>query len=117
MWPAEDPFRHDRRQILKSVKESLGNTARHYNFNAYSDARSLFRYDMHALPSEVSATIGTSTLFAAWNAAVYVGHIEDARLESVIGDRRYLDVTSDVLHRHGGLWFWDESFIISRHRD
>jgi hypothetical protein len=117
MWPAEDPFQHDRHQILKSVKESLGNTARHYNFNAYSDARSLFRYDMHALPSEVSATIGTSTLFAAWNAAVYVGQIEDARLESVIGDRRYLDVTSEVLHQHGGLWFWDESFIISRHRD
>jgi hypothetical protein len=117
IWPAEDPFRHDRHQILKSVKESLGNTARHYNFNAYSDARSQFRYEMHALPSEVSATIGTSTLFAAWNAAVYVGQIEDARLERVIGDRRYLDVTSDVLHRHGGLWFWDESFIISRHRD
>ena len=117
MWPSESPFKHDRRQILKAVKESLGNTARHYNFNAYSDARSLFRYDMHALPSEVSETIGTSTLFAAWNAAVYVGQIEDARLESVIGDRRYLDVTSDVLHKHGGLWFWDESFIISRHRD
>jgi hypothetical protein len=72
---------------------------------------------MHALPSEISATIGTSTLFAAWNAAVYVGQIEDARLERVIGDRRYLDVTGEVLHKHGGLWFWDESFIISRHRD
>ena len=117
IWPSEDPFQHDRHQILKSVKHAVASAARHYNFNAYSDARSLFRYDMHALPSEVSATIGTSTLFAAWNAAVYVGQIEDARLERVIGDRRYLEVTSDVLHRHGGLWFWDESFIISRHRD
>ena len=117
MWPGEDPFRHDRHQLLKAVKETLGSAARHFNFNAYADARSLFRYDMHALPSEVSATIGTSTLFAAWNAAVYVGQIEDARLENVIGDRRYLDITGEVLHRHGGLWFWDESFIISRHRD
>ena len=117
MWPGEDPFRHDRHQLLKAVKETLGSAARHLNFNAYSDARSLFRYHMHALPSEISATIGTSTLFAAWNAAVYVGQIEDARLENVIGDRRYLDITAEVLHKHGGLWFWDESFIISRHRD
>jgi hypothetical protein len=117
VWPGENPFLHDRHQMLRAVKNSLGPAARHYNFNAYSDARSLFRYEMHALPSEISESIGTSTLFAAWNAAIYVGQIEDARLEGVIGDRRYLDVTSSVLHRHGGLWFWDESYIISRHRD
>jgi len=48
---------------------------------------------------------------------VYVGQIEDARLEGVLTDRRYLNATSDVLHKHGGLWFWDESYIISRRRD
>jgi len=32
----------------------------------------LFRYEMHTLPSEISESIGTSTLFAAWNAAIYV---------------------------------------------
>jgi len=117
MWPSESPFRHDRHQMLKAVKESLGAAARHLNFNAYADARSLFRYHMHTLPSEISDSIGTSTLFAAWNAAVYVGQIEDARLESVLSDRRYLQVTSDVLQKHGGLWFWDESFVISRRRD
>jgi hypothetical protein len=117
MWPAEQPFQHDRHNILKAVKESLGSAARNLNFNAYSDARSLFRYDMHTLPSEISESIGTSTLFAAWNAAVYVGQIEDARLEGVLTDRQYLNVTRDVLHKHGGLWFWDESYIISRRRD
>jgi hypothetical protein len=117
VWPGENPFLHDRHQMLRAVKNALGPAARHYNFNAYSDARSLFRYDMHALPSEISDSIGTSTLFAAWNAAIYVGQIEDARLEGVISDRRYLDVTASVLHKHGGLWFWDESYIISRHRD
>jgi hypothetical protein len=117
VWPGENPFQHDRHQMLRAIKNSLGPAARHYNFNAYSDARSLFRYEMHALPSEISESIGTSTLFAAWNAAIYVGQIEDARLEGVISDRRYLDVTAEVLHKHGGLWFWDESYIISRHRD
>jgi hypothetical protein len=117
VWPDEQPFQHDRHNILKAVKESLGSAARNLNFNAYSDARSLFRYDMHTLPTEISDSIGTSTLFAAWNAAVYVGQIEDARLEGVLTDRRYLNATSDVLHKHGGLWFWDESYIISRRRD
>lgn len=116
MWPGENPFQHDRHQMLKAVKEALGSAARNLNFNAYSDARSLFRYHMHTLPSEISASIGTSTLLAAWNAAIYVGQIEDARLEDVISDRRHLDVTSEVLQRHGGLWFWDESYVISRHR-
>jgi SAM-dependent methyltransferase len=117
IWPGENPFVHDRHQLLKAVKKSLGRAARNLNFNAYSDKRSLFQYHMHALPSEISAAIGTSTLFAAWNAAVYVGQIEDARLEEVIVDRRYLDTTGEVLYKHGGLWFWDESYIISRHRD
>lgn len=117
MWPGENPFQHDRHQMLKAVKEALGPAARNLNFNAYADARSLFRYDMHTLPTEISNAIGTSTLFAAWNAAIYVGQIEDARLEDVISHGRYLQVTSEVLHRHGGLWFWDESYVISRRRD
>ncbi len=66
IWPGENPFQHDRHQMLKAVKEALGAAARHYLFNAYADARSLFRYQMHALPSEISESIGTSTLFAAW---------------------------------------------------
>ena len=85
------------------------------NFNAYSDQRSLFRYDMHAL-SEISSSIGTSTLLAAWNAAIYVGQIEDDRLSDVNSDRRYIEATRDVLQQHGGLWFYDESFVISTRR-
>ena len=117
VWPAENPFLHDRHQLLKALKSELGQDIRNLNFNAYSDARSLFRYHMHALPTEVSESIGTSTLFAAWNAAIYVGQIEDARLDDVIGDRHYLDVTREVLQKHNGLWFWDESFVITRRPD
>ena len=87
------------------------------NFGAYADARALFRYDMHTLPTEISETIGTSTLFAAWNAAVYVAQIEDRRLSEAISSGAYLDATREVLRRHGGLWFWDESYVISRKRD
>jgi hypothetical protein len=56
-------------------------------------------------------------LFAAWNAAVYVAQIEDDRLATVLGERGYLAATEEVLQRHGGLWFLDESYVISRKRD
>ena len=116
VWPGENPFLMDRHELLREAKHALGSEARGLNFNAYSDARSRFRYRMHTLPSEISSSIGTSTLLAAWNAAIYVAQIEDERLESVMGDRRYLEATRDVLQRHGGLWFQNESFVISRHR-
>jgi SAM-dependent methyltransferase len=117
VWPGENPFLHDRHQLLRAVKADLGSAGRDLNFNAYADARSLFRYDMHTLPSEVGESIGTSTLFAAWNAAIYVAQIEDQRLEPVIANNGYLEATREVLQKHGGLWFTDESFVISRKRD
>ena len=117
VWPDDNPFTTDRHQLLKAVKAELGSAGRDLNFNANSDARSIFRYDMHTLPSEVEGSIGTSTLFAAWNAAIYVAQIEDERLAPVVANGAYLDATREVLRAHNGLWFYDESFVISRRRD
>ncbi|MDE0050335.1 MAG: hypothetical protein OXO52_11155 [Rhodospirillales bacterium] len=118
IWPDEQPFQTDRHVLLKSLKEEIGKSRRDLKFNAYSDRRAIFRYDMHTLPTEIEgSSIGTSTLFAAWNAAIYVAQIEDARLESVVADGTYLDATRDVLSERGGLWFYDESFVVSRRRD
>jgi hypothetical protein len=117
VWPDESPFMHSRHDLMRAAKAELGKESRRYNFNAYADARALFRYDMHTLPSEISASIGTSTLFAAWNAAIYVAQIDDARLAEVLRDSRYLDATREVLQKHGSLWFLDESYVVSRKRD
>ena len=116
IWPDEEPFRTGRHDVLRAVRSELGKEARRFNFNAYSDSRAVFRYDMHTLPSEISESIGTSTLFAAWNAAVYVAQIDDERLAAVLGERKYLEATREVLQAHGGLWFLDESFVVSRKR-
>ena len=118
VWPEENPFQHDRHDILRSVRQTLGKEARHYNFNAYADDRAVFRYDMHTLPSEITgAGIGTSTLFAAWNAAVYVNQIDDERLTEAMGSRRYLEATREALQRNGRLWFQDESYVVSKKRE
>jgi len=114
-WPEINPFPVTRHDILKETKKALGREARDYNIKEMSDARSMFKYRMHALPSEIGgASIGTSTLFAAWNAAVYVNQIEDERVEKVIHEGTYLEATSKILNKHGGLWFNDETFVISR---
>ena len=117
VWPEDNPFTTDRHTLLKAVKKELASAGRDLNFNAYADRRSLFRYEMHTLPSEIGGSIGTSTLFAAWNAAIYVAQVEDDRLGPVVANRQYLEATQAVLQEHNGLWFNDESFVISRRRD
>ena len=121
VWPNEKPFGTNRHDLLAATKMELGKAARNYNFVAGSDSKAIFKYDMHTLPGEIdsdsSASIGTSTLFAAWNDAAYVAQIEDQRLEQAMTNDGYLQATREVLKKHGALWFNDESFVISRKRD
>lgn len=114
IWPDEDPFTINRHILLNVLKEELGPESREFHFNAMSDARSIFRYDMHTLPSEIGHHIGSSTLFAAWNAAIYVNQIEDDQLEDAVSSGQYLQATRDVLQKRGGLWFNDETFVVIR---
>jgi hypothetical protein len=34
-----------------------------------------------------------------------------------MSDQGYLLATKEVLQKHGGLWFFDESYVIFRKRD
>ena len=71
---------------------------------------------MRTLSSEIGHSIGTSTLFAAWNDAVYVAQIEDERLADAVSDGSCIEATGEVLRKHGGLWCHDESFVVTRRR-
>lgn len=117
MWPGEQPFATSRHDILREVKAAFGDAASQFILDAGSDADAIFRYAMHALPTEMSGGIGTSTLFAAWNAAVYVAQIDDERLTAALGTSRYLDITREVLREYKSLWFNDEAYVISRRQD
>ena len=96
------------------VRSSLGADAAKYALPDPPDSEAIFRYEMHSLPAEVGDRIGTSMLFAAWNAAIYVNQVEDERLGEAIANGKYLDATQAVLRKHGGLWFNDEAFVVSR---
>jgi hypothetical protein len=116
LWPGEEPFKVDRHALLAALKTELGRDARDYTLTALPDDKAIFRYEMHTLPSEISDRIGTSTLFAAWNAAIYVNQIEDERLEPVVTSGAYLQATQSVLQKYGGLWFNDETFTVTRRK-
>ncbi len=115
IWPDEQPFPVDRHELISVLHDELGDETRDYDLMALPDAHSQLRYSMHTLPTEIGNTIGTSTLFAAWNAAIYVAQIEDERVEKVAISGDYLDATTEVLQRHDGLWFNDETFVVRRH--
>jgi SAM-dependent methyltransferase len=116
VWPGEDPFTTSRRMLLDATRDALGDEAAEFVFDPLPNSRALFRYEMHTLPDEIDAeaTIGTSTLLAAWNAATYVAQIDDERLAQAMSSSTYLDATRAVLRKHGELWFNDESYLISR---
>ncbi len=115
IWPGEDPFPVNRQELLRALHRELGDEAMTFDLAALPEDESLLQYSMHTLPTEIGNNIGTSTLFAAWNAAIYVAQIEDQRVEEVAKIGSYIDATSDVLHAHGGLWFNDETFVVRRH--
>jgi hypothetical protein len=114
IWPDEDPFQVNRHELLRKLKAMLGEDVRNFELDASADDQAIFQFRMHTLPDEIAESIGTSTLFAAWNAAIYVAQIEDQRLEAALGKSHYLQATARILHKHNGLWFNDESFVVSR---
>lgn len=110
IWPDETPFPTPRHDVIEALKNELGaDTGLHCR--AYSDEGSLFKYELHSLPEEMSH-IGTSSLLAAWNAAVYVAQMSDKHIDLAMADNQYLEATREILNRHGGLWFLNESFVV-----
>jgi hypothetical protein len=116
IWPGEAPFEGGRTALMDEVRGALGEAARAFRFHDLPDAEALFRYHVRTLSTEIDprAEIGTSTLIAAWNAASYVAQIEDRRLAAVMNSDDYLDATRAALRRHAGLWFNNETYLVSR---
>lgn len=114
VWPDEDPFQVNRHELLRKLKEHLGDEAGNFELGDSPDEQAIFQFRMHTLPEEIAESIGTSTLYAAWNAAIYVAQIDHQRLEAALGGPEYLEATAKILHKHNGLWFNDESFVVSR---
>jgi hypothetical protein len=114
IWPDDEPFATPRHMLIKELERQLNADGSNFHFEHSDDAQALFTYNLHAMPSEVTNRLSTSTALAAWNAAVYVAQIDDERVASAMQEGKYLSVTNDVVLKHGGLWFQDESFVVVR---
>jgi len=84
LWSDEAPFQVNRHPPIAELEAALGADAANYSMPDPPDDEAIFRYVMHTLPAEVGDRIGTSMLFAAWSAAIYVNQIEDERLGEIV---------------------------------
>lgn len=115
VWPDERPFPHRRAEILAEARHQLSSPEdATLEFPLLSDEESLFSYRLHTMPSDETEHIGTSTLVAAFSAAAYVAQIDEARLSAAMSGGHYLESTRAVIDRHGGVWFNDEMYLITR---
>lgn len=113
IWPDDDPFATPRATLMAELDRQL-NASGDFRYEHHDDANALFTYHLHSMPSEVSNRLSMSTSLAAWNAAVYVAQIDDERIADAMKSADYMRVTNDVVVKHGGLWFQDESFVVVR---
>ena len=116
IWPSEEPFQTPGPVLMQELRSKLETVFPERDFIIDSELSSFFRYSLHVMANEVTENIGTSTRLAAWNAAVCVARIDDERITLAMSDGAYLDATAEVVARHGGLWFVDESFVIVRRK-
>lgn len=117
VWPDEDPFRDDRRDLIAEARRQMGEPGdADIVFPELSDDEAIFRYELHAMPSERTEHIGTGLTLAAWNAAAYVAQIDEERLSAAMASGEYVSATREVLERYGEVWFNDEAYIVARSR-
>jgi len=115
VWPDEDPFQAGRAELLSAAQNLLDQPGDDdLFFPELSDEDAIFRYELHAMPSERTEHIGTGLTLAAWNAAAYVAQIDEERLASAMQSGEYVPATRSVLERYGGIWFNDEAYLITR---
>ncbi len=114
IWPEQKSFIHSGLDIIDAVKHELtAHDAHAPGFTFDVDSEPL-RYKLRPLSAE-GGSIGTSGVNAAWIAATYVAQIEDQRMRETTSNDNYLEITRDVLARHGGqLSFNDAVYTIAR---
>lgn len=115
IWPdVPMPF-ISRHEIIRELRRAMGEEQGEFTFTGLTDATSLFRFDMHTLPVFEGAAIGALSLQSAFNNAVYFAEVKEELAQAAIREgSRYLDITREVLREHGGLWFVNETFSVTR---
>lgn len=113
IWPDENPFVTPRAVLIDEARKQLQDDTE-LNFENVPDDKAFFSYQLHTMAADLENNIGTSVSLAAWNAAVYVAQMDEARVEEALRAGEWRQPVREVLEANNGLWFHDESFVISR---
>ncbi len=114
LWPEDNPFPTPVADLIAELQNQLGSAWADFELFDGAPEGGDFDYRLRLDPAEGQSVIGTSSLLAAWNAAAYVAQIDEGRLNAVMLDGRYLEVTRAVLAEQQGLFFRNESFQLRR---
>jgi len=115
IWPDENPFVTPRSLLIEETRRQLVEDS-DLEFHAVPDDQSIFSYRLHTMAADLENNIGTSVSLAAWNAAVYVAQMDEKRVEEALRAGEWRQPVREVLEAHNGLWFHDESFVISKRK-
>jgi hypothetical protein len=114
-WSEEELPSVGRQKLIAELKRAIGNDRLKYKFTGATDKTSLFRYDMHTLPIDINQQADISTLLAAWSNAVFVSQVPRDKVDALVNSREdYLQASANIIKKHAGLWFINESFVIKR---
>jgi len=114
-WSEEELPTVGRQKLIAELKRGIGNDRLQYKFTGATDKTSLFRYDMHTLPIDINQEIAVSTLLAAWSNAVFVSQVPRDKIDALVNSREdYLQASTNIIKKHAGLWFINESFVIKK---
>ena len=72
------------------------------------------KYNLRALPNEISNGISTSVIFSGWNATTYVNQMSEEKILDAEKNNLYQTPTRKVITKHRGLWFNDELLVITK---
>ncbi|MCC5983010.1 MAG: hypothetical protein JJU42_01485 [Rhodobacteraceae bacterium] len=115
VWPNEPLKPVSRHDIISALRKARPDLMRGASLRGLTDARSLYRFDMHTLPTITGSDQPDLSLQGAWSNAVYFARVREQLVEAVMrSGTDYLDATRKVLLRHRGLWFVNEAFEVQR---
>jgi len=109
VWPDDNPFPSLANDIITYLKDTLDDDLLD---QIIFQSPETFRYDLRALPNEIENGIATSLIFSSWNAATYVGQINNENIMKAEQDGRYVRYIQETIKKYGGLWFNDELLVI-----
>ena len=109
VWPDDNPFPSLANEIITCLKDTFDDDLLD---QIIFQSPETFRYDLRALPNEIENSIATSLIFSSWNAATYVGQINNENIMKAEQDGRYVQYIQETIKKYGGLWFNDELLVI-----